>query len=1310
MDQPLTERSIFEMAIEKGSPDERAAYLDEVCGTNEALRHEVEALLAVHERLGQMPPRRHSDVDETIDTPAHGENAGTMIGPYKLIEQIGEGGFGVVFMAEQQKPLRRKVALKVIKPGMDSHQVIARFEAERQALALMDHPNIARVFDAGSTDSGRPYFVMELVRGVPITQFCDGSELSTHQRLELFIEVCRAVQHAHQKGIIHRDLKPSNVLVTLHGDKPVVKVIDFGVAKAIAQPLTDKTLITGFAQMIGTPLYMSPEQAQMSALEVDTRSDIYSLGVLLYELLTGTTPFSKERLREVSFDEVRRIIREEEPPQPSTRLSTLGQAAATVSARRKSDPRKLSRLFRGELDWIVMKALEKDPARRYETVGAFAADLQRYLMDEPVEACPPSVRYRLGKFVRRNGKALAFAGLVLLFLVLLGGGAGWVVRDRSAREGVREVEVDRALDEARSLCQAERLLEAQAAVKRARALLAGGGGEELKRRVGWVGHAVRMAARLEEIRLQRSAVKDGHFDHARANRRYQEAFVEYDLDVTALDADEAADRLRSTLIKDQLLAALDDWLVAKMGGKLAGSEQLLAVLERVDTDSWRNQFRSAFQHRDKKMLKDLARQKQLLAHPSATIVLLGTALLEDGERSLAVEVLRGAQNDRPGDFWINHNLGAYLSISPDQADMTESVGYLRAALAIRPDSPGVYYNLSRPLLIRKDYKAAIAACNKAIALKPDYADAYARLGSGLQHTGDLPGALKAYRKAIDLGGETAATVGNLGLALHESGDQAGAIATCKKAITLDPNYAESYNYLGAALAATGKTVEAIASYRKAIKLKPELADAHSNLGSALHDSGDVRGSIAEYKEAIRINPDFYMAHANLGDALLSVGDAPGAIVACKKAIALKPDFAMAHYNLGNACGGTGDLSGAIAAFRKTIAIDPNYAEAHCNLASALQRQGKFSEALEEIRRGHEIGIKKPGWNYPSRQWVQQYERLVELDGKLPSYLSGKKAPASAEERIELASVCSLKKLNRAAVRFYEEAFSTHAELRAANRYNAARAAALAGCGQGEDASNTDSERKRLRGLALMWLRDDISSWLKAMEKTPDTLNRSLRFCQRDPSFAGVRESDQLAKLSPDEQQEWRGLWKEVQRLIDLEPKLPAFLAGKFQPRGNDERLALATLCKHRRLHRACAGLYAAAFAADAKLADDLRASHRYDAACHAALAGCGQGEDAAKLTQQERGGLRQQALHWLQADLTGWCKFLEKEPDRGRPVVVEKMQHWLKGPDFAGVRGPEALAKLPETERRAWQKLWSDVTVRLAEARKQSAPTKSKSK
>jgi len=416
MDAPKPSlEEIFLAAVEKPTTEERTAYLKAACAGDEDLHRRVQKLLDARASVGNFLEGPAPELATLQPTP--GEAIGTFIGPYKLLEKIGEGGFGIVYMADQQAPVRRRVALKIIKPGMDTESVLVRFKGELEALSMMDHPNIARALDAGATDSGRPYFVMELVRGIPITDYCDQSNLSVGERLELFVQVCRAVQHAHQKGIIHRDIKPSNILVTLHDGRPVPKVIDFGVAKAIDRSLTAETLFTRFAEMVGTPLYMSPEQAEMTSLDIDTRADVYSLGVILYELLTGSTPFDKERMRRAAFDEIRRIIREEEPPKPSTRISTLGDTRATVAARRHSEPNRLSQLVRGDLDWIVMKALEKDRARRYETANGLAMDVQRYLDDKPVEACPPSASYRFHKFARRNKAALATGAIVLTALV-----------------------------------------------------------------------------------------------------------------------------------------------------------------------------------------------------------------------------------------------------------------------------------------------------------------------------------------------------------------------------------------------------------------------------------------------------------------------------------------------------------------------------------------------------------------------------------------------------------------------------------------------------------------------------------------------------------------------------------------------------------------------------------------------------------------------------------------------------------------------------------------------------------------------------
>ena len=451
-------KAIFSEALDHPAGHERAAYLDHACGEDAALRLQVESLLkahdeaggflgstgVVHEATGDYTPEPNPTASD--HRPTITEGPGTLIGPYKLLQKIGEGGMGTVFMAEQTHPVRRKVALKVIKPGMDTGQVIARFEAERQALAMMDHPHIARVFDAGATDTGRPFFVMELVKGVPITEYCDRNHLNPKERLELFIPVCQAIQHAHQKGIIHRDIKPSNVLVTLHDGKPVAMVIDFGVAKAVDQRLTEKTMFTEFGQVIGTLEYMSPEQAEMGALDIDTRTDIYSLGVMLYELLTGSTPLERAKIRQAAYAEVVRRIREEEPPKPSTRLSESKDALPSISAQRKMEPARLTKLVRGDLDWIVMKSLEKDRTRRYETANGFARDIQRYLDGEPVEACPPSATYKLKKFARKHRTALATVGAFAILLVtataISASFAVWANRERGRALDREQMAID----------------------------------------------------------------------------------------------------------------------------------------------------------------------------------------------------------------------------------------------------------------------------------------------------------------------------------------------------------------------------------------------------------------------------------------------------------------------------------------------------------------------------------------------------------------------------------------------------------------------------------------------------------------------------------------------------------------------------------------------------------------------------------------------------------------------------------------------------------------------------------------------------
>jgi serine/threonine protein kinase/Flp pilus assembly protein TadD len=861
----MTERDIFIAALQRDDPDARRAYLAEACGPDAALRTRVEELLAVHERAASFLESPPAGPTVTID---HGtEGPGTLVGPYKLLERIGEGGFGVVFLAEQTVPVRRKVALKVLKPGMDTRQVVARFEAERPALAIMDHPNIARVFDGGVTPSGRPFFVMELVKGVPITDFCDQNQLTPRQRLELFVPVCQAVQHAHQKGIVHRDLKPSNVLVSRHDTTPVVKVIDFEVAKALGRQLTDKTLFTGVGQIVGTPLYMSPEQAGMSDLDVDTRSDIYSLGVLLYELLTGSTPFTTERFKRAAYDEIRRIIREEEPPKPSTRLSESKGALPSISAQRQTEPAKLTRLVRGELDWIVMKALEKDRNRRYETANGFAMDVQRYLADEAVQACPPSALYRFRKFARRNKAMIAFTGLVLLILLTVTGGIGWNLRDRAARQTAVEQEVNLALKEAEQLQEQSKWPEALSAVKRAQGLLAGGGTDELRERVRQHRKDLEMVLRLEEIPLLSSEFKENKLDFETADRAYTQAFGDYGIDVVQLPVDEAAACIRARSgVTTALAAALDFWAIVRGKEDKAGPLTLTALAQAIDPDPWRRQVREAVKQKDTKALAALAASPELLRQPPTSLLVLARALHAGGLAEGEIELLRKAQRQYPGDYWINRSLASALySMGPPYRD--EFISFARAALAVRPQSSAAHSDLGIALRQQGKVDQAIACYHKAIELDPKNANAYSCLGRAFQEQQKLDEAIAEYRKAIELDPNDGASHGGLGYALEAQGKLDEAIAEYRKAIELAPKNTWAFNALGRALVKNGWYLanhqdprrrdpkRAVELVKEAVELAPQSVAAWQDLGWVRYQAGNWKASIDALETSCKLqNP------------------------------------------------------------------------------------------------------------------------------------------------------------------------------------------------------------------------------------------------------------------------------------------------------------------------------------------------------------------------------------------------------------------------------------------------------------------------
>jgi tetratricopeptide (TPR) repeat protein/serine/threonine protein kinase len=932
-------KEIFLAAVEKSDPAERDAYLHEACGQDEELRRQVDALLRKHTQAGSFLESPAPNPVPTVDEPPADEAPGTTVGAYKLIEQIGEGGMGAVWMAQQTEPVKRLVAVKLIKAGMDSRHVFARFEAERQALALMDHTNIARVLDGGTTAAGRPYFVMDLVKGVPITRYCDEHRLTPRQRLELFVPVCQAVQHAHQKGVIHRDLKPSNVLVALYDGRPVPKVIDFGVAKAAGQALTDKTLVTGFGTIVGTLEYMSPEQAEVNQLDMDTRSDVYSLGVLLYELLAGSPPFTRKGLEQAGMLEMLRVIREEEPSKPSMKLSTA-EGLPTLAANRGTEPAKLTRLVRGELDWIVMKALEKDRNRRYETANGFALDVQRYLADEPVLACPPSAGYRFRKFARRNKRALLTVALLGAVLLVVAGSFGWMARDRAARLGRNGEAVAVMLVQCEDALQADRTDLGAIALEAAERRAADGGAEALAVRLAQCRADLSLLRALDDIDTFRWTWTDGGLPgRGVVAARWRAALADYGVTPEEGPAAAAA-KVNDSLVRDRLLIILDGWLAANR------SAGVRAVLRSADPGPYRDAIRDALIAGDGKALAALGERREALDQPTRFAAVLGSVGEVPANRRRAV--LESALQARHGDLALLMELGNSYPINQPEGAV-ERVRWFQAALAAHPRSLSALNSLGIALLDLGNRNGAVAAFREAVRLEPTSAIAHNNLGIALQK-GDPNGSIAAFREAIRLDPNYASPHNGLGLIRLDQRDPDGAIASFLEAIRLNPRFAQAHYNMGKALRAKGDPDGAIAAYKKAIEINPNYDHAHSNLGNILCDvKRDYDGAITQFEEAVRLDPKDNIYRYNLGNVLLAKGNLDRAIACFKEALRRDPAFAHAYNNLGNALLRKGELDGAIVAFREAIHLEGTFAPFHSNLAQALLARGDPDRAAASYR-------------------------------------------------------------------------------------------------------------------------------------------------------------------------------------------------------------------------------------------------------------------------------------------------------------------------------------------------------------------------